>query len=147
QIQEALPLVEESLRGNPRPYAIQAAIASLHCRAGRPEETDWPQILSLYDLLERMQPSPIVSLNRAVAVAMVHGSRPAPVTWTAITCCIPRAPICCGASALHKKRRKATRRHWRSSPMIVSAGFSNAGFAKFRPERPRTDPRMLCSSP
>jgi RNA polymerase sigma-70 factor (ECF subfamily) len=77
QIEEALPLVDEALRGNPGPYGIQAAIASEHCRAARPEETDWPQILRLYDLLERLQPSPIVSLNRAVAVAMVHGSRPA----------------------------------------------------------------------
>ena len=77
QIEEALPLVEESLSGNPGPYAIQAAIGALHCQAERAENTDWRQILSLYDLLERLQPSPIVSLNRAVAVAMVHGSRPA----------------------------------------------------------------------
>ena len=77
QIEEALPLVEESLSGNPGPYAIQAAIGALHCQAERAEDTDWRQILSLYDLLERLQPSPIVSLNRAVAVAMVHGSRPA----------------------------------------------------------------------
>jgi RNA polymerase sigma-70 factor (ECF subfamily) len=77
QIDEALPLVEEALRGGPGPLAIQAALASQHCRAARAEDTDWPQILSLYDLLERLQPSPIVSLNRAVAVAMVHGSQPA----------------------------------------------------------------------
>jgi RNA polymerase sigma-70 factor (ECF subfamily) len=77
QIAEALPLVEEALRDGPGPFALQAAIAALHCRATRPEETDWPQILELYSLLERMQPSPIVSLNRAVAVAMVDGPRPA----------------------------------------------------------------------
>ena len=77
QIQEALPLVDEAFRVNPGPYAVQAAIAALHCRAARAEDTDWSQILKLYDLLEHMQPSPIVSLNRAVAVAMVHGSRPA----------------------------------------------------------------------
>jgi len=77
QIAEALPLVEEALRGNPGPYAIQAAIAALHCQAARPEDTDWPQILRLYDLLERLQPSPVVSLNRAVAFAMVHGPQPA----------------------------------------------------------------------
>ncbi len=77
QIEEALPVVEESLRGTPGPYAVQAAIAALHCRAERPEDTDWPQILRLYGILERLQPSPIVSLNRAVAVAMVDGSRPA----------------------------------------------------------------------
>jgi len=45
----------------------------VHCRALRSEDTDWPQILRLYDQLERLQPSPIVSLNRAVAVAMVNG--------------------------------------------------------------------------
>ena len=75
QIAEALPLVEEALRGGPGPFALQAAIAAVHCQAARAEDTDWPQILRLYDLLERLQPSPIVSLNRAVAVAMVHGPR------------------------------------------------------------------------
>jgi RNA polymerase sigma-70 factor (ECF subfamily) len=73
QIAEALPLVEEALRGGPGPYAVQAAIAALHCEAARPQDTDWPQIVQLYDLLERLQPSPIVSLNRAAAVAMVEG--------------------------------------------------------------------------
>jgi RNA polymerase sigma-70 factor (ECF subfamily) len=73
QITEALPLVVEGFRGGPGPYAVQAAIAALHCQAARAEDTDWPQILQLYDLLERLQPSPIVSLNRAVAVAMVEG--------------------------------------------------------------------------
>ncbi len=77
QIAAALPLVEEALRGGPGPFALQAAIAALHCQAGRPEDTDWRQIVQLYDLLERVQPSPIVSLNRAVAVAMVDGPRPA----------------------------------------------------------------------
>jgi len=77
QIAEALPLVEEALRGGPGPYGLQAAIAALHCRAARAADTDWPQIVRLYDLLERLQPSPIVSLNRAVAVAMVDGPKPA----------------------------------------------------------------------
>ena len=77
QIEEALPLVEEALRGGPGPYALQAAIAALHCQAARAEDTDWPQIVRLYDVLERVQPSPIVSLNRAAAVAMVDGPRPA----------------------------------------------------------------------
>ncbi len=77
QIAEALPLVDEALRGGPGPFAVQAAIAALHCQAPRAEDTDWPQILRLYDLLERVQPSPIVSLNRAVAVAMVEGPRAA----------------------------------------------------------------------
>ena len=77
QIAEALPLVEEAFRGGPGPFAVQAAIAALHCQAARAEDTDWPQIVRLYGLLERLDPSPIVSLNRAVAVAMVEGPEPA----------------------------------------------------------------------
>ena len=49
QIAEALPLVEEALRGGPGPFALQAAIAAVHCRAARAEDTDWPQIVRLYD--------------------------------------------------------------------------------------------------
>jgi RNA polymerase sigma-70 factor (ECF subfamily) len=77
QIDEALPLVEEVLANEAGPFALQAAISAVHCRAKRPEDTDWPQIVRLYDLLERVQPSPIVTLNRAVAVAMVDGPQPA----------------------------------------------------------------------
>jgi RNA polymerase sigma-70 factor (ECF subfamily) len=77
QIAEALPLVDEALRGGPGVFALQAAIAALHCQAARPEDTDWAQIVQLYDRLERLQPSPIVSLNRAVAVAMADGAQPA----------------------------------------------------------------------
>jgi RNA polymerase sigma-70 factor, ECF subfamily len=72
QIAEALPLVEEGLRSGPGPYALQAAIAALHCQAARAEDTDWRQILNLYDLLEQLNPTAVVSLNRAVVVAMVH---------------------------------------------------------------------------
>jgi RNA polymerase sigma-70 factor, ECF subfamily len=77
QIAEALPLVAEALRGAAGPFALQAAIAAVHCRAARPEDTGWPEIVRLYDLLENVQPSPVVSLNRAAAVAMVDGPRPA----------------------------------------------------------------------
>jgi RNA polymerase sigma-70 factor (ECF subfamily) len=77
QIAEALPLVEEALRRGPGPFAVEAAIAALHCEARRAADTDWPQIERLYGVLERLQPSPIVALNRAVAVAMVHGPRQA----------------------------------------------------------------------
>jgi RNA polymerase sigma-70 factor (ECF subfamily) len=75
QIAEALPLVEEALRGGPGPFSVQAAIAALHCQATRHEETDWPQIVRLYEVLERVQPSPIVSLNRAVAIAMANDTQ------------------------------------------------------------------------
>jgi RNA polymerase sigma-70 factor (ECF subfamily) len=77
QIDEALPLVEEAVQNDAGPFAIQAAIAALHCETARAEDTDWPQILQLYDVLENLQPSPIVSLNRAVALAMVEGPAPA----------------------------------------------------------------------
>ena len=73
QIAEALPLVEEALGPHPGPFSLQAAIAALHCQARRAEDTDWTQIVWLYDRLARVQPSPIVSLNRAVAVAMTAG--------------------------------------------------------------------------
>ncbi len=73
QISEALPLAEAGVRGRPGVFAIQAAIAAVHCRAGRAEDTDWAQIVSLYDALKLLQPSPIVELNRAVAVAMAEG--------------------------------------------------------------------------
>jgi RNA polymerase sigma-70 factor (ECF subfamily) len=52
---------------------VQAAIAAVHCRARRASDTDWAQIVRLYDVLEEMQPSPVVRLNRAVAVAMAEG--------------------------------------------------------------------------
>ncbi len=55
------------------PYQLQAAIAAVHDEAPTADDTDWPQVLSLYDLLARMAPNPMVALNRAVAVAMVQG--------------------------------------------------------------------------
>lgn len=74
QIEEGLTLVESALRsGPPGPYSVQAAIAAVHARAITPEVTDWRQIVGLYDVLLRLQPSPVVELNRAVAVAMADG--------------------------------------------------------------------------
>ena len=73
-IAEGLALVDKALRHRrPGPYQVQAAIAALHARAARAEDTDWAQIDLLYSTLERMQPSPVVTLNRAVAVAKVSG--------------------------------------------------------------------------
>jgi predicted RNA polymerase sigma factor len=54
---------------------VQAAIAAVHCEAASDAATDWPQILALYDVLERVSPGPVVTLNRAVAAARVHGPR------------------------------------------------------------------------
>jgi RNA polymerase sigma factor (sigma-70 family) len=73
-IDEGVALISAALsRGAVGPYQLQAAIAALHDEAARPEDTDWPQILALYGLLERMSDNPMVRLNRAVAAAMVHG--------------------------------------------------------------------------
>jgi RNA polymerase sigma factor (sigma-70 family) len=63
----------EELGGSSGPYALQAAIAACHARARTPEETDWPRIAALYDALARLMPSPVVELNRAVAVSMAFG--------------------------------------------------------------------------
>lgn len=73
-IAEGLVLVEKARRHRrPGPYQVQAAIAAVHARARRPEETDWAEIDALYAALETLQPSPVVTLNRAVAVAKVRG--------------------------------------------------------------------------
>jgi RNA polymerase sigma-70 factor, ECF subfamily len=73
-IAEGLALIDKAMRRRqPGPYQIQAAIAALHARARRFEDTDWAQIDALYAALERLQPSPVVTLNRAVATGKVHG--------------------------------------------------------------------------
>jgi predicted RNA polymerase sigma factor len=63
----------EQLPGRPGPYQLQAAIAACHARARVPEETDWVRIAALYQALAQLTPSPVVELNRAVAVAMAFG--------------------------------------------------------------------------
>lgn len=73
QIGEALPLVEEALAGAPGPFALQAAIAGVHARALHKDATDWRTIAGLYERLEAIDTSPVVTLNRAVAVALVDG--------------------------------------------------------------------------
>jgi RNA polymerase sigma factor (sigma-70 family) len=73
-IAEGVALVEDALATKPvGPYQLQAAIAAVHAEAPSAEETDWPQVLALYEVLERVSPGPMVTLNRAVAVAMVRG--------------------------------------------------------------------------
>ncbi len=76
KIAEGLTLVDRalSMHGQISPYAVQAAIAALHVRAHGKEDTDWPQIVGLYEVLLRLQPNPVVELNHAVAVSMVDGA-------------------------------------------------------------------------
>jgi RNA polymerase sigma-70 factor, ECF subfamily len=73
-IAEGLALIDKAMRHRqPGPYQIQAAIAALHARAARPEDTDWAEIDVLYAALERLHPSPVVTLNRAVAIGKLRG--------------------------------------------------------------------------
>jgi RNA polymerase sigma-70 factor (ECF subfamily) len=77
-IAEGLALIDKAMRHRrPGAYQIQAAIAALHARARRPEDTDWAQIDLLYQGLEAIQPSPVVTLNRAVAVSKARGAQAA----------------------------------------------------------------------
>jgi len=73
-IAEGVALISAALpKGQVGPYQLQAAIAAVHDEAKQPQDTDWPQILALYRVLERVAPNPMVSLNATVALAMVHG--------------------------------------------------------------------------
>ena len=77
-IAEGLALIDKAMRhGQTGPYLVQAAIAALHARAARPQDTDWAEIDLLYATLERLQPSPIITLNRAVAVSKLRGPQAA----------------------------------------------------------------------
>ncbi|WP_395676859.1 RNA polymerase sigma factor [Inquilinus sp.] len=77
-IAEGLALIDKAIRHRrPGPYQLQSAIAALHARAARPQDTDWAGIDLLYQALERLQPSPVVTLNRAVAVSKLHGAQAA----------------------------------------------------------------------
>jgi RNA polymerase sigma factor (sigma-70 family) len=74
QIAEGVALISATLpKGSVGPYQLQAAIAAVHDEAPRAEDTDWPQILALYELLKRMTDNPMVTLNHAIAAAMVYG--------------------------------------------------------------------------
>ena len=76
QIEEGVDLITRTLgTGLVGPYQLQAAIAAVHDEAPSAAETDWTEILALYEVLEEVSPGPVVTLNRAVAVAMVHGPR------------------------------------------------------------------------
>ena len=74
EISEGIELLTAALaKGSVGLYQLQAAIAAVHDEAERVEDTDWPQILALYELLKRVSPGPMVTLNHAIAAAMVHG--------------------------------------------------------------------------
>jgi RNA polymerase sigma-70 factor (ECF subfamily) len=86
-VTEGLALLDKAIRHRqPGPFQVQAGIAAMHSRAARPEETDWQEIDALYAMLEQLQPSPVVTLNRAVAVSKVRGAE------AALEMIVPLAP-------------------------------------------------------
>ena len=103
-------------RGHPGPYQIQAAINAVHSVAPSLDSTDWHAILTLYDQLYALTPTPVVALNRAVALAEVRGPAAGLAAvddlrspaWTATTCSTRHAPTCCAASAATRKPRRPT---------------------------------------
>ena len=125
----------------------------MHCESARPEDTDWKQIVQLYDLLERVQPSPVVSLNRAVAVAMADGPKPALelVEALAATNDLENYHLLHAARAdllrrlgFWMKPPRAMRGPWNWSPTKASAAFCSGVCAKFSPRR--RDPLVACRS-
>ena len=104
-IDEGLAVLDDALaRHRLGPYQLQAAVAALHARAPRPEDTDWPQIAALYGTLAALQPGPVVELNRAVAVAMADG----PAAGLALI--EPLAPALDGYHLFHASRADLLRR-------------------------------------
>ena len=112
QIAEGVALVERALRrGCPGPYQLQAAIAALHAEATTAEATDWSQIAQLYQALARVAPSPVVELNRAVAVAMAHG----PAAGLVLVEALAEAGELAGNHLLHATRADLLRRLGRTA--------------------------------
>lgn len=115
-IAEALPLVREAMATAPGPFAIQAALAAEHARARRKEDTDWKAILALYDRMTAIEDSPIVALNRAVAVAMAEG----PARGLALVDALAEDGSLDGYHLLHAARADLARRLGRRKEAAAS---------------------------
>jgi RNA polymerase sigma-70 factor (ECF subfamily) len=131
QIAEALALID-AVSGLTRssafgPFTLQAAIAAVHCRARTAAETDWPEIVRLYDQLTRVHPSPVVALNRAAAVAMVDG----PEAALALIDAISASGVLDVHHQMHSARADMLRRLGRFAEAIgsYSRGLELAGSA------------------
>jgi RNA polymerase sigma factor (sigma-70 family) len=124
-IADGVALVTDAMASTPLgPYQLQAAIAAVHSEAARAEDTDWAQILALYSLLERMTDNPIVTLNRAVAAAMVHG----PHAGLALL-----DPLDADERIAHHHRLYAVRAH-----LLEMAGDHDGALAHYRTAARRT---------
>jgi predicted RNA polymerase sigma factor len=125
EITEGVGLVTAALsKGSVGAYQLQAAIAAIHDEAPQVEDTDWPQILALYDLLKRMSDNPMVILNHAIAAAMVHG----PKKGLDLLCALDSDPRLAGHHRLH-----AVRAH-----LLEMTGDSEAAIAQYRLAAART---------
>jgi len=113
-IAEGLPLVEAALRREIGPYGIQAAIAAVHARAARAEDTDWPQIAALYRAIQARWPSPVIALNLAVAVAMTDGPD------AGLALCAPLADALDGYHLFHAARADLLRRLGRFAEAAIA---------------------------
>jgi RNA polymerase sigma-70 factor (ECF subfamily) len=121
QIAEGTGLVDRSFgRGRVRNYQLEGAIAALHASAPSPEQTDWPQIAALYALLERVSPSAVVTLNRAVAVAMAEG----PEAGLALADAVHRSGAMDRSHRLHATRAELLRRS--GQPVEAAAAYRRA---------------------
>ena len=131
QIEEGLALVERALSApNPGPYTLQAAISSVHASAPRADQTDWTRIVDFYDLLLAVEPSPIVELNRTVAVAMRDG----PTAGLALVDAILGRGELADYHLAHAARGEFCRRLGRNAE--ASASFQRAlALARQEPER------------
>ncbi|MEV4294316.1 RNA polymerase sigma factor [Microbispora rosea] len=131
QIAEGVALLDGTLRrGRPGPYQVQAAIAACHSTAARPEDTDWAQIAVLYARLARLVPSPVVELNRAVAVGMAHG----PAAGLALVDALRETGALAGYHLLPAARADLLRRLGRT-PEAADAYREAAGLAATDAER------------
>jgi RNA polymerase sigma-70 factor (ECF subfamily) len=132
KITRGLELVERSLSRSsvPSPYALQAAIAALHARAPDADSTDWQQIVSLYEVLLRLQPSPVIELNHAVAVSMVDGAARA---LDLVDSLAARGEVV-DSHLLHAARGRFLSELGRG-PQACSAYEMALSFAKLEPER------------
>ena len=154
-IEEGVAALDAALRRRePGPYQVQAAIAACHATATDAADTDWTEIALLYEELGRMAPSPVVELNRAVAVAMADGPavglalvdgwrRRAP--WPATTCCRPPGPTCCAASTGPSRRPPPTAGRSTSPAPTPSGATSPAAWP--RSGRPADQPGTSAPSP
>ncbi|MBD3143687.1 RNA polymerase sigma factor [Microbispora bryophytorum] len=130
-INEGVALLDGTLRrGRPGPYQVQAAIAACHATAARPEDTDWAQIAVLYARLARLVPSPVVELNRAVAVGMAHG----PAAGLALVDALRETGALAGYHLLPAARADLLRRLGRTAEAAV-AYREAAGLAATDAER------------